>query len=96
MAIDIEVLVVLSVPTFVVHVEQIFPVWSFDDHFNCGLAPDVFGVTGVNLVPNLYRPEFNFIDPSFVRERSFLPLVELFRVALLFLSLDVHFHRVVD
>ena len=96
MTINIDVFIVLSVPSFVVDIQQIFSIARFYYHFNCGFAPDVLCVACVDLFTRLDGFDNMTIYPFVVSLRAFIPPDVIGAVAFLFLSVCDHFDRVVD
>ena len=96
MTIDINVFIVLSIPTFVVNVKQILSVMGFDYHFDGGFAPYVFCVAGVNLFTGFDRIDYVTLDPFVVGLHSFIPSEIIGVITFLFFAIGYHFYRVVD
>ncbi len=96
MAINIDIFIVLSVPSFVVDVQQILSIARFDYHFNCGFAPDVFCVAGIDLLTCFDGVDDVTFDPFVVGLNAFIPSDVIGAVAFKFLPVSDHFDRVVN
>lgn len=92
MAVHVQELIVLPVPALVVDVEKVFSILSFDDQLDSSLAPNVFSVTGVNLVSHFDCLEPALVNPLVVRLHALAPLIVGLRVSLVLFTEDIHFH----
>lgn len=73
MRVNINELIVLSVPSFVVQIQKIPPILTFDDKFYGCLAPNVFGVAYVDHVSRLNRKQSMTMNILMVLQHSLLP-----------------------
>ena len=96
MTININIFIILSVPAFVVNVEQILSVICFYYHFYRSFAPYVLCITCINLFARFYRFDYMTFDPFSVGLHSFIPSKIIRVITFLFFTVRNHFDRVVD
>ena len=96
MGILVDILIVLSVPSLIMKVQQVLTIMSFDNQLNCCSAPNVFCVVDIYFVSWLHRLHLMTSNPVSILFHSLLPALELFGLSLIFFRENNHFDRIIN
>ena len=81
MRVYVHVLIILSIPPFIVKVQQILPILSFYHQLNRSFAPNMLGVAYVKFVSSFYKLNSMWDNPFFVFLGSLLPSFKIIRLS---------------